>query len=352
MEVIEQLISHFWARGALSPDEAKYLVKHGFAREEMLPGLVPITAAPRPSDLEEFEREWADILSQRAEDQKAREAEELENELVGRNAGSRKSGGKKKKPTGHNLAPAIDTLTAHIAQREPYPALVELGSRITNCSNWHDAAKAVAAAKPESLETALVALLNTRPRALGELWFWFDLEPLFEWTSDPANTGPVAVSLAKLLRADNLAQVGRLDQLRKAPEVQMLLDLLAARRAFNNLLPVLYHAYFPKLGQWLIPPTGTALACWPALPWSFVIVYNARQGTKTNPPLGYTLVPATISARLLRMALTTALAQAPVAVRELLLSDLREAEDPIRRVQDTAYPIFARHLYCPYTWRV
>ena len=36
MRVIEQLVQHFWTRGALSREEALYLVKHGFIRESDL----------------------------------------------------------------------------------------------------------------------------------------------------------------------------------------------------------------------------------------------------------------------------------------------------------------------------
>jgi hypothetical protein len=347
MRVIEQLVHHFWARGALTREQALFLVGHGFARESDLPGLTGDQQPAEESDAyakavaEEEDSEREGVRAGGLADDAARRAEELEDELVGRNAGSRKAGGKKKKPTGHNLAPAVAALTAHLVVREPYPALCELGCRLKPCADWRDAAKVVSGARPEAIETALVGLLNARPRALGELWFWFDLEPLFEWTDDAENAGPVADGLAKLLRADNPAQVGRLGQLLKAPEVQMLLDLLPARRAVLNLLPVLYHAHFPKLGQWLVPPAGVAAASWPALPWSFVIVYNARQGTAEQLPLGYELDPKTLSARLLRMALTTAFAQAPVAVRELLVNELVSA----RRV-------FTRELRCPYTWRV
>jgi hypothetical protein len=351
MRVIEQLVHHFWARGALTREQALYLVNHGFARSADLPGLAdpsdPIDPKtyepPTPDPDEDYDREVGDLIGGVADD-KARQAEELEDELIGRNAGSRKAGGKKKKPTGHNLAPAVATLAAHLAAREPYPALCELGCRLKPCADWREAAKAVSTARPESLETALVGLLNARPRALGELWHWFDLEVLFEWACDKENAGPVAESLSKLLRADNPAQVGRLGQLLKAAEVQMLLDLLPARRAFLNLLPVLYHAHFPKLGLWLVPPTGEAAKCWPALPWSFVIVYNARQGTADSLPLGYMLDPLGLHPRLLKMAFTTAITQAPVAVRELLQSGLHESNDNT--------PRFARELRCPYTWRV
>lgn len=347
MRVIEQLVHHFWARGALTREEALYLVRHGFAREADLPGLLPPEQSEHPptdaeGDAREYERE-AEADSRAAADKEAREAEELEDELVGRNAGSRKRGGKKKKPTGHDLAPAVATLAAHLAAREPYPALCELGNRLKPCATWHDAAKAVGAARPAALETALVGLLAARPRALGELWFWFDLESLYEWVDAGDNAGPVADALAKLLNEANPAQVGRLGQLLRAAEVQALTDLLPARRAFLNLLPVLFHAHFPKLGLWLVPPTGAALASWPALPWSLVLVYNARHGTADQPPPGYPVDPTPLDARLLRLALTTAVAQAPVAVRELLIHGLID-RDPA--------PAFARTLHCPFTWRV
>lgn len=347
MRVIEQLVHHFWARGALTREEALYLVTHGFVRDTDLPGLVdsacevaPGTYEPRPLLHQNEARR--DQERRETADEKAREAEELEDELVGRNAGSRKAGGKKKKPTGHNLAPAVEALAAHRAAREEYPALIELGARLGPCATWRDAAKAVGAARPARLETALVGLLAARPRALGELWYWFDLEALFDWTDDAENAGPVAEGLSKLLRADTPARVGRLGQLAKAAEVQMLLDLLPARRAFLNLLPVLYHAHFPKLGLWLVPPTGPALGCWPALPWAFVIVYNARHGTAAQAPPGYPLDPKAVPEKLLRTALTTAVAQAPVAVRELLIHEF----------QGAAAPQFGRALHCPFAWRV
>ena len=46
MRVIEQLVQHFWARGALTREEALYLVRHGFVREADLAGLVDQPAEP------------------------------------------------------------------------------------------------------------------------------------------------------------------------------------------------------------------------------------------------------------------------------------------------------------------
>ncbi|HEY1189834.1 MAG TPA: hypothetical protein VGE74_19450, partial [Gemmata sp.] len=129
--------------------------------------------------------------------------------------------------------------------RIPCPALMELGNQLVPCPTWRDAAKVVGRTAACQLETALVGLLMARPQALGELWFWFDLESLFEWAGNWENAGPVSASLAKLLGADRLAQVGRLGQLMEAGEVQVEEHLLPARRAFLNLFPVLYHAHFP-----------------------------------------------------------------------------------------------------------
>ncbi|MBM3983638.1 MAG: hypothetical protein FJ304_25880 [Planctomycetes bacterium] len=351
MRVIEQLVHHFWARGALSRDEAQYLVRHGFARAGDLPGLAPDDCTPDAP--EPVEPEPEPMPAEPDADERARAAEELEDELVGRNAGSRKAGGRKKKPTGHDLAPAVAALGAHFAARAAYPAMGELGARLKPCADWRDAARAVAAARPEALETALVGLLAARPRALGELWFWFDLGSLFDWADDQENAGPVADGLAKVLRADNLARVGRLGQLLKAAEVQALLDLLPARRAFLNLLPTLYHAHFPKLGQWLVPPAGAAAQCWPALPWAFVIVYNARHGTASAPPLGYPVDAKKLPFAVARDALATALPLAPVAVRELLIDRLRDRDVPaLDRAHWEKYLVFDRELYCPFTWRI
>jgi hypothetical protein len=348
MRVIEQLVQHFWARGAITRDEALYLARHGFVRETDLPGLVEDeTPEPEPPP-------HRPDRDDRPPDEETRaiEAERLEDELVGRQGGGKK-GGKKKKPSGHNLAPAAAALAGHFADREPYPALVELGSRLRRCPDWRVAARAVAAADSVDLESALVGLLNLRPRALGELWHWFDVEPLFAWAEDAANAGPVADALAKLMRAATPAEVGRIGQLMKAAEVPALIDLLAARRAFLRLLPVLYHGHFAGLARWLVPPAGPAADRWPALPWAFVLVYNATRGTTDAPPPGYEVRWQAVKITLLTAAMATAYTIAPTAFRELLIHQLRQRDDPLPDLDDWATnAVFDRPLYCPYTWRI
>jgi hypothetical protein len=342
MRVIEQLAQHFWARGALTRDEAQYLVKHGFVREGDLPGLAEGDA---PSEVAEQEPDPRF-------DPKAREAEQLEDELTGRNsAGGRR--GKKKKPAGHNVAPLAAHLRTHITGREPFPALHELGQRLTEPADWRDAARAVASAEPDALEEALVALLNSRPRALGELWFWFDVEPVFVWAERGDSSGPVADAIGKLLRADTPGRVGRLDQLLKVPEVQALTDLLAARGAFLAALPGLFVRQFDKLGQWLVPPAAGAAGPWTTLPWAFVLLYNGRKGTADVPPPGYPVDPHQLPFGVLKAALVAALAMDRAAVRALLLHQIRERPEPVPDPGDLAKrAVFDRPLHCPYSWKV
>jgi hypothetical protein len=49
MKVITQLIRHFWQRGALSPEQAEYLLDQGFARLADLPGYQPPPEADTPA---------------------------------------------------------------------------------------------------------------------------------------------------------------------------------------------------------------------------------------------------------------------------------------------------------------
>lgn len=347
MRVIEQLVQHFWARGAITRDEALYLARHGFVKETDLPGLVE----PHPdADPEDYPR--ARPHRSAAEEDRAREAERLEAELAGRQGGGKK-GGRKKKPSGHNVGPAVAALGGFFATREPYPALLELAAGLRPRPTWPEAARVIAAADPADLEVALVGLLNARPRALGELWYWFAIEELFDWVEHEDNAGPVADALAKLMRTGTRTLVGRAGQLMKAAEIRALADLLDARRKFLGLLPVLYDRHFAGLGRWLVPPAGAAADAWPALPWAFVIVYNARRGTADAPPPGYPLSLGQIDFGGFRWALGTAVQVDPVAVRELLIHQLRDRPDP-RPDRDhwERNLVLDRPLYCPYPWRV
>lgn len=351
MRVIEQLVQHFWMRGSITRDEARYLIQHGFIREGELSGFAAERGRP------EGEPDSHEIgLGE--DDEKARRAEELEAELTGRQGGGKK-GGKKKQPTGHNLAPAAAVLASHFAAREPYPALLELAGGLRPRATWTEAARVIGAATPDDLDVALVGLLNARPRALGELWYWFDLEPLFRWAEDKANAGPVAAGLGKLMRVANRNQVGRAGQLMKAAEFRSLADLLDARRAFRGILPRLYDRHFARLGQWLVPPAGPAAACWTTCVLAFIMVYSAKEGTEHDWPAGYEVSVRyevgqnAISFSELKSALTTAYEIDAESILRVFLHRLRDLPDPLPYQSDwEKRAVFDQPLRCPFNWRV
>lgn len=352
MRVIEQLIQHFWSRSLMTREDIAYLIKHGFVRDTALPGWLPPEPQPEPHDPPD---EFGEPDDTRRDEEIARAAEEIEDALTGRQAGGKK-GGKKQKPSGHNLAPAVAALRRHYADRSGYTALVELAERLkpsAGVTDWAHAARVVGGSTPRAIEPVLVPLLNHRPRALAELWHWFNLEPLFEWAGDDENAGPVADALRRLLTGAARSEVGRIDQLAKAAEVKHLTDLLAARAAFLGVLPALYHGHFARLMHWLVPPAGSAVGCWPALPWAFVLVYNAKQGKPDAPAPGYEVNTQDLPFNLFKLAWATAYPMEPVAVRDLLASRLRMAPAvPFDPLDWAANAVFDRPLFCPLTWRI
>lgn len=336
MRVVEQLIQHFWQRGALTRTEIEYLVQHGFVRAKDLPEYLDADEPTEPTPL--YEPEPIEEAKEPLPDP--------EDELLGRRVGGKKRGGKKKpKPAGHNLAPLEALLVEHAAHRQPYPALVELGNRLRPCQDWSAAASAIASVTPTQLEPQLVKLLNQRPRALGELWFWFNVESLIAWTQAEENAGPVSAALAGVIRAEVLSEVGRLEQLRKAAGVDPLIELLAARKVFLGTLRSLYHGHFPRLKRWLVAPNGPAAEVWPALPWAFVFVYNAS----TTDPTGYPVSvngPA-VTNLTLYMAWEAAWRMESTALLKLIHEPFNE---PSRAKH--GWSMIGRDLMCPLDWRV
>lgn len=340
MRVVEQLIQHFWQRGALTRTEIEYLVSHGFVRAADLPDYLDADEPAEPTPLYEPEPD-PDPVGDRSEP-----PPDPEDVLLGRRVGKKRGGKKKPKPTGHNLAPLEALLGAHLADREPYEALVELGNRIRPCKDWVAAASAVASLTPLQLDPHLVQVLNHRPPALGELWFWFSVESLIAWTQAPGNAGPVAAGLAGLIRAEVLSEVGRLEQLRKAAGVDGLIELLAARKVFLGSLRVLYRRHFARLKRWLVAPSGPAAAVWPALPWAFVLVYNARTPEPTGYPLS-TRAPH-VSNVILGMAWEAAWRMESTALLGLIPEQYRSNADlPVQ-----GWNTILGDLMCPLDWRV
>lgn len=340
MKVIEQLVQHFHARGVLTEREIEYLIKHGYIRRHDLSAARPLAEDDEPD-------EPTPLFDDPVDDNLDRLGEEMSGVPTGRRAGGKKGGKDKAKPTGHDLTPLAAVLATHLGDRDQYPALLELGGRLDGSTDWQSAAVAVANAAPAKLESALVALFNYRPPALGELWYWCDTTALFEWAEHEDNAGPVADALAALLTTTVPTQVGRLHQLKKLPQVDGLLDLTRARRALLGSLRGLYDRHFARLKVWLVnpDPTGPAAAVWPALPWAFVLQYNAC----TQDPVGYGVGMAALPVALRPLCWETAWRMAGTELLPLIPT----YRTPPPNVADDGWlALLDLPFQCPFEWTV
>ena len=122
MKVLNQLIQHFWDRGALSLDQAHYLVEHGFVKAADLDNYVP-----RPPEPEEAD---AAMAAEPVEVLLPDEWDQREEVLVEKPAGKKRGKAAPKLPE-YDLARLRDGVVAALAEREDYfPALVELAERL------------------------------------------------------------------------------------------------------------------------------------------------------------------------------------------------------------------------------
>ncbi len=126
MKVITQLIRHFWLRGALSPEQAEYLLDQGFARLTDLPAYRPVPEAPEQAAVERVVEPPTPLkqLGERLEEPPRRRP---------------RGGG----PTG--VVPVEEDLrlwlNKQFARRaRPLGTLVRLAARFRPCDDWREAA--------------------------------------------------------------------------------------------------------------------------------------------------------------------------------------------------------------------
>ncbi len=325
MKVITQLIRHFWQRGALSPEQAEYLLDQGFARPSDLPGYKPVEHAVE--QLPEVV-----VLAPHPLEATA-EALERPRRRVGR-------GGPK------GVVPEADDLQLWLRKQfslraRDFVSLVRLGERFGPCPTWLDAAKRIRQAKPDRFARGLAAALRSQQVALRSLWQAVDLEPFHTRMEDASLRGPTVRAFRMLLSLQDASQLGKYCWILKLDEVQAACNLLQANRSLMAGLGGLFHHHRSTLN-------GALQRSGHLVPhWAFVLLYNAYRRTAENGAaarreFGPIDLPAD---DVWRQAWTAALLMDSPAVTRLLIGCYGR-----REVGDGA--ACSHLLYCPLGWKL
>lgn len=169
MRVIEQLARHFWERGQLTQNEARYLVEHGFAPPAAFPGLAA-RARPRPREVEIPPEDYEAFDGH--EEYSGREGagpcdlEVLQDSLAGLRPGVGPRRGRRRKSVRRKLVVLRALVARCFAGQNACPTVLALGSRVRPCGGWVEALCAIVRRghRKEGL-----ALLRAHPEAVREL---------------------------------------------------------------------------------------------------------------------------------------------------------------------------------------
>lgn len=255
MKVITQLIRHFWERGALSREQADYLLDQGFARKADLPGFVPLPepAPPPPRVVEVLAPHPLELATEHLEPPPRR---------PGR--GGPKGG----------FVPEADDLKVWLRKqfarrRRAFGSLVRLAERFGPTAAWHDAAIRIRQIKLDRFVKGLSAALRAQDVALGSLWQAVDPEPFYARMEDATLRGPTVRAFRMLLALHDAPRLGKYAWILRLAEVQAVCNLLQAHRR----LLVATH----QLQQHHAPTLAAALghSSPPVLSWALLLLYNA-----------------------------------------------------------------------------
>jgi hypothetical protein len=281
MRVLHQLITHFWQRGALTLEQAHYLVEHGFIRPWELERY-----APRPAAIEEAEAE-ARPSARVPEELLPNELERRQEALSAPAPGRRK--GKAAALPDYSLEELGRQLRAILHQRERWlPALREMAARRQTCPAAEEAAIWLRQRPVDTFRLMLLEAVRARPSLLGRLWEAVDPEPFHALLARPGVRGPVARAFAGILVAAGSGQWGRAGWVLRVPEVQTVANLLAVRRRLVPAVLWMYEKQKGLLGRALQRPARPPPS-WHALGFGLVLIYNARAWRGKRAPPGFVL---------------------------------------------------------------
>jgi len=347
MKVITQLIRHFWERGALSREQADYLLEQGFARSADLPGFVPL---PEPEPLPPR------ILQPLPPHPLELATEHLEPPPRRRGPGGPKG-----------FVPEADDLKVwlrkqFVRRRKAFAALVRLAERFGPAPSWQDAAIRIRQIKLDRFVKGLAGALRAQDVALPSVWQAVDPEPFYARMEDATLRGPTVRAFRMLLALHDAPRLGKYAWILRMAEVQAVCNLLQAHRRLLVGLHELQRHHAPTLSAALAHGSP------PVLHWALLLLYNSGRsaGGRQVREYGPVTPPAD---EIWQQAWTAALLMdAPGATRflvachggprgkRLLAWRPPKASPPAVSADDSSRPGHSvpcsQLLYCPQGWKM
>jgi hypothetical protein len=348
MRVLRQLITLFWQRGAITPEQAHYFVEHGFVRAEDLPGYHPPPrveeadgaadksgrAAPRPPSLPIL----PDAL------------DEAQTDLAEQPEVKRKR--KRQLPKVPDLTPEElgERLDAILKSRAAsFPAMVELARPDYARRDERMAAVVVRHLEEGQFRRRLLRAVRARPAILAHLWECVDDQPFHDLVAEDGVKGKPVRAFEAILRSCQPGQWGPGAWALQVPAVQAVANLLAVRCRLLPAVTWLYDNHWTVLAHGLQRPTRPRRS-WDGFGFGMVLLHNARANRKGRPPRGFVVTKRPSGAGW-REAWTNAVALDPAAVTPYLIHVFGKLPDPADPADDPSVRQDVE-LICPNDWKV
>lgn len=275
MKVLKQMIEHFWERGALSLDEAHYLVEHGFVGAWDLPGYAPLS-----QDDEELHATGASDYGPSEPDPLEMEHERLV---------SRPSSGRGRGPKVAEYAPA--ELQADLARlldqrTRCFSALIEMTQG--KAGNHQAAAVRLRQYNAAAFSKLFIDSVRKRPSLLADVWEAVSDQAFHVLLERPNVRGKAARAFRRLLQTSDPKHWSGAGWLLKFDEVQTIVNLLAVRRLLLPAIVDLYEKHWAVLAKCMQRPAKPGPA-WESLAFGLVLLHHARFFATNRHPSGYTM---------------------------------------------------------------
>jgi hypothetical protein len=347
MRVLQQLITHFWQRGAITLEQAHYFVEHGFVRPQDLADYQPrprveeeeeadkVGPAPRPPSLPIM----PDALD---------EAQEALSDHTEVKRKRKKQPPKVPDLTPEQLGDLLDEILR--ARAASLPALVELARPDYARNDPRMAAVVLRHVEEEQFPRRLLRAVRARPALLAQLWDSVDDQPFHDLIEQAGMKGKAVRAFEAVLRSSLPGHWGPGAWITHVPAAQSVANLLAVRRRLLPAVAWLHEQHWSALCRCVQRPIRPRRS-WDAFGYGLLLLHNARSLLRKRPPRGFPqekrLTPAGW-----REAWTVALGLDPAAVTPYLIGVFGSLPDSS---QPHAEDLSARddvQLICPNEWRI